>query len=49
MGGKKDLPPGMMNGGMAEKDKKKKMGMKSKGYRMGGKVKKKGDKVGGKI
>ena len=38
MGGKKDLPPGMMNGGMAEKDKKKKMGMKSKGYRMGGKV-----------
>ena len=49
MGGKKDLPPGMMYGGMAEKDDKKKMKKKPKGMKMGGKMTKKGGKVGGKI
>ena len=49
MGGKKDIPPGMQYGGMAEKDDKKKMKKKPKGMKMGGKMTKKGGKVGGKI
>ena len=49
MGGKKDLPPGMMYGGMAENADKKKMKKTPKGMKMGGKMTKKGGKVGGKI
>ena len=51
MGGKKNIPPGMQYGGMAEKDKNKdkKMKKQPKGMKMGGKMTKKGGKVGGGI
>ena len=49
MGGKKDIPPGMQYGGMAEKADKKKMKKKPKGMKMGGKVKSKGYRMGGKV